>query len=115
VPDLQALFHTDGEVFDILPDLIDAGVDCQEAVQTDAAGMDPVRLKEAYGDRLSFLGGIPVQSLLPRGDVATVRRETRRLCEVLGRNSGYIAAPTYAIQAGTPLLEHLGHARNGVG
>ncbi len=44
-PQARTLFHTDGAVFDIVPDLIDAGVDVLEAVQTDAAGMDPERLK----------------------------------------------------------------------
>jgi uroporphyrinogen decarboxylase len=102
VPEVKAMFHTDGAVFDILPDVIDAGVDVLEAVQTDAAGMDPVRLKDAYGDRLSFHGGIAVQSLLPHSDAATVRQECCRLCEVFGRQGGYIAAPTHAIQAGTP-------------
>jgi uroporphyrinogen decarboxylase len=101
-PHAKAMFHSDGAVFEIIPDLIDAGVEVLEAVQTDAAGMEPERLKEAYGDRMCFHGGIPVQSLLPRGDVDTVRSECRRLCDVLGNNGGYIAAPSHAIQVGTP-------------
>jgi uroporphyrinogen decarboxylase len=94
--------YGDGAVFDILPDLLDAGVDMLEAVQTDAAGMDPQRLKTAFGDRLGFHGGISVQSLLPHGDIATVERECRRLVDVLGQGGGYIAAPSHAIQVGTP-------------
>jgi len=102
LPNAKFLFHSDGAVFDILPDVIDAGIDALEAVQTDAAGMVPELLKEAYGSRLSFHGGIPVQSLLPHGDVPTVRKECRRFCEVFGRGGGYIAAPSHAIQTGTP-------------
>ena len=101
-PQAAVMFHTDGAVFDVLPDLIDAGVDVLEAVQTDAAGMEPERLKAAYGDRLAFHGGIPVQSLLPNADAATVYAECRRLVEVLGARGGYIAAPTHAVQVGTP-------------
>jgi uroporphyrinogen decarboxylase len=101
-PQASVMFHSDGAVFDILPELIDAGIDVLEAVQTDAAGMEPARLKAAYGDRLAFHGGIPVQSLLPHGDAETVYRETRRLVEVFGVGGGYIAAPTHAIQVGTP-------------
>jgi len=101
-PHAAVMFHSDGAVFDILPDLIDAGIDVLEAVQTDAAGMDPARLKAAYGDRLAFHGGIPVQSLLPRADAETVYRECLRLVEVFGAGGGYIAAPTHAIQVGTP-------------
>ncbi|MGC9521216.1 MAG: uroporphyrinogen decarboxylase family protein [Anaerolineae bacterium] len=101
-PDAAVMFHTDGAVFDILPDLIDAGVEVLEAVQTDAAGMAPERLKTAFGDCLAFHGGIPVQSLLPHGDTREVARACRRLVEVLGEGGGYIAAPTHAIQVGTP-------------
>ena len=102
LPSAKRMLHTDGAVFDILPDVINSGFDVLEAVQTDAAGMIPERLKEHYGNALSFHGGIPVQSLLPHGDVVTVRSECLRLCEALGCGGGYIAAPTHAIQAGTP-------------
>lgn len=101
-PHARSLMHSDGAVFDILPDLIDAGVDCLEAVQTDAAGMDPERLKSTYGDKLAFHGAISVQQLLPRGSAEEVEAECRRLVSVLGRGGGYIAAPSHSIQLGTP-------------
>jgi len=101
-PHAFCLFHSDGAVFDVIPDLLDAGVDAMEAVQTDAAGMDPDRLKSVYGDRLSFQGGISVQHLLPDCDADTVASECRRLVEIFGAGGGYIAAPSHAIQAGTP-------------
>jgi uroporphyrinogen decarboxylase len=102
-PHATVMFHSDGAVFDILPDLIDAGVQMLEAVQTDAAGMDPTRLKASYGDRLGFHGAISVQHLLPHGDPASVAAECRQLVEILGKNGGYIAAPAHAVQFGTPV------------
>jgi uroporphyrinogen decarboxylase len=114
-PHARCMFHTDGAVFDIIPDLLDAGIDILEAVQTDAVGMDPARLKSAYGDRLSFHGAISVQQLLPKSDAATVERECRRLVEVLGRNGGYIAAPAHAIQVGTPTPNVLAMLRGVLG
>ncbi|HEY3322430.1 MAG TPA: uroporphyrinogen decarboxylase family protein [Planctomycetota bacterium] len=101
-PSAKVLYHSDGAVFDVLPDLLDAGIDILEAVQTDATGMAPERLKSAFGKRLCFHGGISVQSLLPNSDAATVRSECARLAAVFGDNGGYIAAPSHAIQAGTP-------------
>lgn len=101
-PHARTLFHSDGAVFDILPDLIDAGIDCLEAVQTDAAGMDPERLKNTFGDRISFHGAISVQQLLPRAKPDEVEAQCRRLVSILGRGGGYIAAPSHAIQVGTP-------------
>lgn len=102
LPTSKAMFHTDGAVFDIIPDLLDAGVEILEAVQTDATGMDPARLKSNFGERLAFHGGIPVQSLLPNEDEATVRARCNELVDVFGAGGGYIAAPTHAIQHGTP-------------
>jgi uroporphyrinogen decarboxylase len=101
-PHTYAKFHTDGSVFAILPDLIDAGVEVLEAVQTDAAKMEPELLKSTFGERLSFHGGISVQALLPCSDALTVEVECRRLVEVFGMGGGYIAAPTHSIQVGTP-------------
>lgn len=101
-PNAKCMHHSDGAVFDVLPDLIDAGVEVLEAVQTDAVGMEPERLKQTFGDRLSFHGAISVQQLLPHSDADTVRDECRRLVKVLGEGGGYIAAPAHAIQVGTP-------------
>ncbi len=98
----RAMYHTDGSVYDLLPDLLDAGVDVLEAVQVDCAGMDPERLKAEFGDRLSFHGAISVQQLLPRATADQVAAECRRLVSVFGRGGGYIAAPAHAIQVGTP-------------
>lgn len=101
-PNMKVMFHTDGSVFDLIPDLLDAGVDILEAVQTDAAKMEPERLKAAYGDRLCFHGAISVQGLLPYATPPEVEAECRRLVAVLGQDGGYIAAPSHCIQVGTP-------------
>ncbi len=101
-PHAKIMHHSDGSVFDLLPDLLECGVDMLEAVQTDAAKMEPERLKAAFGDRLSFHGAISVQSLLPYSDIAHVEAECRRIVSILGEHGGYIAAPSHAIQYGTP-------------
>ncbi len=110
-PGVAMMYHTDGAVFEVIPDLIEAGVDVLEAVQVDAAGMDPARLKTAYGDRLAFQGAIAVQSLLPRAGAEAVAAECRRLVEVLGSGGGYIAAPSHAVQVGTPTANVLAMLR----
>lgn len=101
-PHASAMLHTDGTVIDMLPDLLEAGVEVLEAVQTDARGMQPQRLKQAFGDRLCFHGGISVQALLPLSDEATVFEECVNIARTFGSNGGYIAAPSHAIQVGTP-------------
>jgi uroporphyrinogen decarboxylase len=110
---VKVLYHTDGAVMDAVPGLIDMGIDVLEALQFDAKGMCPETLKNTYGDRLSFHGGISVQHTLPYGTPDDVSREIERLVRVLGKDGGYILAPSHAVQAGTPmenvhiLLEYL--------
>ncbi len=102
LPHAKIAYHTDGTVFDIIPDLIDAGIDLLEAVQTECDGMDPQRLSSTYGTHLRFQGAISVQQLLPTATPETIKTEITKLIYTLGEHGGYIAAPSHAIQAGTP-------------
>jgi fructan beta-fructosidase len=101
-PQAAIMFHTDGSAFDLLPDLIEAGVEVLEAVQVDATKMEPERLKPTFGRQLAFHGGISVQELLPHASAETVETECQRLVRIFGEGGGYIAAPTHSIQVGTP-------------
>ena len=98
----KVIYHTDGAVMDAVGGLIDMGIDVLQALQFDAAGMDPVALKSRWGERLCFEGGVSVQSTLPFGRPDDVRREVVERIAVLGRGGGYILGPSHAIQAGTP-------------
>jgi len=98
----KVVYHTDGSVMEAVPGLIGMGIDALQALQFDARGMDPVVLKERYGERLCFVGGVSVQRTLPFGTVEQVVAEVRRLIGVLGKGGGYILGPSHAIQAGTP-------------
>ncbi len=102
-PGARVMMHSDGSVFALLDDLLDAGMEVLEAVQVDCVDMEPRKLKDTFGDRLSFHGAISVQQLLPRADAATVERTCRELVAILGEGGGYIAAPAHAIQMGTPV------------
>ena len=98
----KVIYHSDGAVMDAVPGLIEMGIDVLQALQFDAAGMDPALLKQRYGDRLCFEGGVSVQKTLPFGTADEVRHEVRHLIDTLGAGGGYILGPSHAIQAGTP-------------
>jgi len=98
----KVIYHTDGAVMEAVPGLIDMGIDVLQALQFDARGMDPAVLKERYGNRLCFEGGVSVQRTLPFGTPEDVRNEVRHLIGVLGKDGGYVLGPSHAIQAGTP-------------
>ncbi|MBQ0105155.1 MAG: methyltransferase [Armatimonadetes bacterium] len=57
--------HTCGSVFDIIPDLADCGVKILNPIQPKAANMNPQKLKEAYGNIITFHGGLDIQEVLP--------------------------------------------------
>jgi uroporphyrinogen decarboxylase len=94
--------HSCGSVYRLLEDMIGAGVEILNPVQTSAADMDPAVLKKEFGDRISFHGGIDVQTVLPRGTPADVRDEVKRVLDVLAPGGGYVLAPSHNIQGDTP-------------
>ena len=98
----RVIYHSDGAVMNAIPGLLDMGIDVLQALQFDAAGMDARRMKESYGERLSFEGGVSVQKTLPFGTPEQVREEVEFLITTLGKGGGYILGPSHAIQAGTP-------------
>jgi uroporphyrinogen decarboxylase len=97
------MYHCDGSIFRLIPELLDMGITLLNPIQTEAKDMDPLRLKESFGQRLSFHGGVDIVRLLPRGTAEEVRSQVRRLVDVLGENGGYILAPSHHIQADTPV------------
>jgi len=110
----KVFFHTCGSVADIIDDLIDIGVDVLHPVQVSAAGMDPASLKQKYGGRLAFWGGIDTQHILPHGTVDDVKAEVERMIETLGAGGGYILGAVHNIQPDVPIENILAmytHAR----
>jgi uroporphyrinogen decarboxylase len=99
---VRVIYHSDGAVMDAVGGLVDMGIDVLQALQFSARGMDPAELKRRHGDRLSFEGGVSVQTTLPFGTPEDVRREVEGLIETLGKDGGYVLGPSHAIQAGTP-------------
>ena len=97
------MWHTCGSVYDLLDDLIEMGVDALNPVQTDAAKMEPERLKADYGDRLTFWGGIDAIEVLPKGTPRDVEAEVRRKIKVFAPGGGFIINPIHNIQPNVPV------------
>ncbi len=96
------LSHCCGSVADIMPDIIEIGLDVLESVQPEARDMDPYTLKQRYGDHITFWGGLGSQSTIPFGTPSDIRREIARLCDEMARDGGYILAPSKGLQPETP-------------
>ena len=94
--------HTDGAARDILPDLIEAGIEVLNPVQWRCPGMDREGLKRDFGDKLIFHGAVDNQYTIPFGTVEEVRQEVQDNYRILGAGGGYILAPCHNIQAVGP-------------
>jgi uroporphyrinogen decarboxylase len=95
--------HSCGSVAALIPDLIEAGVDVINPVQTSAAGMEPARLKAEFGREMAFWGGgCDTQAVLPRGTPEQVRDEVRRNIEAFAPGGGYIFCQVHNITAEVP-------------
>ncbi len=103
-PHVKIVYHSDGAIFEVLPDLIEIGIDALNPVQVSAAGMgDTARLKREFGRDLSFWGGAcDSQHVLPHGTPAEVREEVKRRLGDLAPGGGYVFAPIHNVQADVP-------------
>ena len=95
--------HSCGSVYDLIPDLIEAGIDILNPVQTSAAKMEPERLKREFGDRLTFWGGgCCPQRVLPWNTPEQVAADVRERLRIFSPGGGYVFAPTHDIQPDAP-------------
>ena len=95
--------HSCGSIPKLIPDLVDAGLDALNPVQTSAAGMDPQWLKDSFGDRLTFWGGgVETQSTLPFGTPDEVREEVAERMRIFAPGGGFVFNPVHNIQPNTP-------------
>ncbi|NSW92044.1 MAG: hypothetical protein HPY74_15470 [Firmicutes bacterium] len=99
-PDIIAYYHSDGVIYDIIPDLIEIGVDVLNPVQPEC--MDPVKIKEMYGDKLSFWGTIGTQTIMPFGTPEDVEETVKRMIETVGKGGGLVIAPTHLLEPEVP-------------
>ena len=100
-PDIKIAYHSDGNIEPIIPELIEIGLDILNPIQPKC--MDPVAIKERYGERLTLWGTLDEQEILPFWRPEGVREETKRLKKALGRGGGLILGPTHHVQDDTPI------------
>lgn len=94
--------HSCGSVADIMPDMIEIGLDVLESVQPEAAGMNPYELKKKWGDKIAFWGCLGSQSTIPFGTPEQIHDEVRHLRREMARGGGYVLAPAKTLQPETP-------------
>lgn len=101
---LKVFYHTDGAARPLLRPILNCGVDVLNPIQHACPGMDLAGLKQEFGHRVIFHGGVDNQSILPRGTADQVRAEVRECLRTLGAGGqGFICCSCHNVQPGTPL------------
>ena len=99
----KVFFHSCGNVYPLIGDLIEIGVDVLNPVQVSAGEMgDTARLKREFGKNITFCGGIDTRWVLPHGSTEDVRAEVRNRIRDLAPGGGYILAAVHCIQPDVP-------------
>ena len=102
-PHIKCMLHSCGAVRELIPDLIEAGVEILNPVQYSADGMDLKLLKKNFGKDIVFWGGgIDTQSVLQNGTVCEIKNEAKKNIEILGVDGGFVFSPVHIIQSGVP-------------
>ena len=96
------LHHDDGAIRQILPDLIEAGIDVLNPVQWRCKGMEREGLKRDFGDRIAFHGAMDNQYTVAFGSVEEVRQEVQDNIRILGEGGGYMLGPCHNVQPVSP-------------
>jgi uroporphyrinogen decarboxylase len=94
------VFHSCGDISQLFPELIDIGLDVYETFQPEI--YDIRETKRVIGNKLTFLGGVSTQSLLPFAKPSEVKSAMREIMDIMGKGGGYIVAPTHAVPGDVP-------------
>jgi len=98
---VKVVYHSCGSIFEAIPLIIEAGADAIHPIQARATNMEPEKLKAAFGDKVSFFGGVDTQDLLPHGSTDDVKAKVKELREIFPR--GLIISPSHeALQDDVP-------------
>jgi uroporphyrinogen decarboxylase len=100
-PDVQIWYHSDGNIAQIIPELIEIGVTILNPVQPEC--LDPVMVKKKYGAKLVIDGSVGTQSTMPFGSPADVRAIIRERVQTLGDDGALILSPTHILEPEVPL------------
>jgi uroporphyrinogen decarboxylase len=100
---VKVMLHSCGSITNFLPDMIDAGLDAVNPVQTNCKFMQPERIKSQFKHQITFWGGgCNTQQILPMGTPAEVREDVMRNLDVMTPGGGFVFQQIHNIQADVP-------------
>ena len=101
--DVKIAMHSCGSIYNIIPHIIDAGIDILNPLHVNTANMDPQRLKDEFGDSIVFWGGgVDTQTVLPYGTPEEVAAQVKERIGIFAPGGGFIFTPVHNLQFGVP-------------
>jgi uroporphyrinogen decarboxylase len=101
--DVKVMLHSCGSIRELLPDLIEAGLDAINPVQISCRGMDTRELKNEFGKDLVFWGGgCDTSNILPNGKPDTIREHVREQVDILKKGGGFVFQQVHNILSDVP-------------
>jgi uroporphyrinogen decarboxylase len=103
MPHLKICLHSCGSIHNLLPSLIDAGMDSFNPVQISCRNMEPERLKKDFGHKVVFWGGgCDTSSMLSRGTPEQISEHVKYNVDIFSRNGGFVFQQVHNILADVP-------------
>jgi len=101
--DAKLMFHTDGDVFPLIDEFVEMGIDILNPIQTSAGKMSDLEaLRDRYGSKIVFCGAVDTQRILPHGTPAEIKAEVRRVIDILGGSGGYMLSSVHTVMDDVP-------------
>lgn len=88
---MHTFLHSCGSIYKLIPDLIEAGYDIINPVQTNCVDMEPERLKREFGRDITFWGGgCDTCSVINRGTPAEVKAHVLKRLDIFAPGGGFV-------------------------
>ena len=101
--DCKVFLHSCGSIYELIPDLIDAGIDILNPVQTSASNMDPEKLKKEFGRYITFWGGgCDTRNVLPFKKPKEVKEDVKRRIDIFNKDGGFVFNQIHNILSDVP-------------
>lgn len=101
--DTYVAYHSCGSMHQVIGDLVEIGINALNPIQPKAAGMDPFKIKEEFGSKITLVCGLDTQEFIIKALPADVRKRTGELIDRLSQGGGYIYAVSHTLQPDVPL------------
>ena len=100
----KTYMHSCGGIYELIPDIIEAGFDLLNPIQISAQGLDPKKLKKEYGKDIVFWGGgVDTQKIFAMGSPQEVKEQVRQMIETFSPGGGFVFSTVHNVQANVPI------------